>query len=49
MRRFNTREHESGEDANGSLAKTLLKGEKSNLRLHSPLGRDSGYLLSKVI
>ncbi|KAL9641069.1 MAG: hypothetical protein Q9204_000339 [Flavoplaca sp. TL-2023a] len=49
VRRLNTRDCGSGDEANGSLAVTLLKEEKSNLRLQSPLGRDRGYLLSKVL
>ncbi|CAL8574165.1 hypothetical protein XPA_000135 [Xanthoria parietina] len=42
------RDHGSGEEANGSLTKAVLKRKKSTSRLQSPLGRESGHVLNQV-
>ncbi|KAL9000274.1 MAG: hypothetical protein Q9169_000991 [Polycauliona sp. 2 TL-2023] len=47
VRMFDTMEMGSGEAANGSLAKVLLKEKKSTSRIRSPLGRESECLVNE--
>ncbi|KAL8712107.1 MAG: hypothetical protein Q9220_003541 [cf. Caloplaca sp. 1 TL-2023] len=35
-------------ESNGILSKLILEGKEAAERLHSPLGRDAGYVLNKV-